>query len=160
MEVFFENKFKKTNLLNSYSDSGTDSEDLEETVYVKSDNFQLKKYEYNQESKNLFLEESYISFSLIYDNLNYFFFKIQRIFSIEEIEKFLSQLLFNNKRDFEIETYQHLRYRVFQDQMSYSYIDSLEFDDNSREVMFNNKIKLNIIAYYDIEGPILYYSNN
>jgi len=163
MEVFFENKFNKTNLLNSYIDSSTDSEDLEETVYVKSDKFQLKKYKSNnnkENKNNLFLEESYISFTLIYNNLHDSFLNIQRIFTIERIDNFLFQILFNNTRNIEIETRVSSRYNFYQDKIFYSYVDSLEDDDNSQEVMFNNKVKLNIIAYYDIEGPILYYTNN
>lgn len=126
MEPIFQNKFKKTYLRNSYSN--------------------------HEEQKNLFLEESSKTLNLIYSSINDFYSKMQKIFSIEEINKLLSKLLFNNRRNLE---------------MPYLYVDSFEyrnlqlsrFENDSQEPMFNNKIKLNIIAYYDIEGPMLYYDN-
>jgi hypothetical protein len=70
----------------------------------------------------------------------------QRIFSVEEIEKILSQLLFNE---------------------SNTTINNLIYDDDdSQEPRFNHyhlnkidEIDKKIAGYYDIEGPILFYDN-
>ena len=140
-EVIFENKFKKTYLRNSYSKHEYNSSD-----------FQLKKYEstkeyyydYIEEQKNLFLEESSQILNSIYNILNNFCSIMQRIF--------LSELLFNNRKNLET-SYFNI------DSFEYRNLQLSRFENNSKEPMFNNKIKLNIIAYYDIEGPMLYYDN-
>jgi hypothetical protein len=82
----------------------------------------------------------------IYNKINDFILKIQEIFSIEEIEKILYNLLFANSsqkiNDLDIS------------------LHDFNTDDFIEEPTFNhkfNKIKLNIIAQYDIEGPILFY---
>ena len=85
----------------------------------------------------------------IYNILNNFISNLKKIFSREEIDRILSQLLFNeNPREI--------------NNLNNYYED--DEDDNSQEQQFNhiilsNKINKKIIAYYDIEGPILFYDN-
>ena len=90
-------------------------------------------------------------FENIYNMINDFILNLQKIFSKEEIDRILSQLLFeeNPRRMNNLNDY---------------YEDNEE--DNSQEQQFKNsilynfdKIKTKVTGYYNIEGPILFYDN-
>lgn len=79
----------------------------------------------------------------IYNIINDFIKKIQRIFSSEELEKILSHLLFDDNSTYKLNE-----------------LDN-SVHDFSQEPIFEhafNKINVNVTGYYDIEGPILFYN--
>ena len=103
----------------------------------------------------------------IYNKLKSLILKIQEFFSMKEIEKILYDLLFgslakDSARNREL-AHDFLRNssQKFND-LDISDFNVRDFNDDNfiEEPTFNhkfNKIKLNIIAQYDIEGPILFY---
>ena len=84
----------------------------------------------------------------IFDILNVFISNLQRIFSKEEIDRILSQLLFD------------------ENSRKMNNLNDYYEEDDSQEPQFNHsilykfdKIDKKIAGYYDIEGPILFYDN-
>ena len=103
----------------------------------------------------------------IYNKLKSLILKIQEFFSMKEIEKILYDLLFGSlvkdsarNRELAHDFLQNSSQK-FND-LDISDFNVRDFNDDNfiEEPTFNhkfNKIKLNIIAQYDIEGPILFY---
>ena len=103
----------------------------------------------------------------IYNKLKSLILKIQEIFSMEEIEKILYDLLFGSLAQDSARNHAQAPDFLRNSSQKFNDLDISDFnvrdfnDDNFiEEPRFNhkfNKIKLNIIAQYDIEGPILFY---
>ena len=106
----------------------------------------------------------------IYNKINNFILKIQEIFSMKEIEKILYNLLFGSlaqdsarNRELAHDFLQNSSQKINDLDISVHCFNTDDFniDDFVEEPTFNhkfNKIQLNIIAQYDIEGPILFYN--
>ena len=80
----------------------------------------------------------------IYHIINDFISNFQKIFSSEEIDRILSQLLFD------------------ENPVRMNNLNESDENDDSQEQQFKhsiNKIDTKITGYYDIEGPILFYDN-
>jgi hypothetical protein len=109
----------------------------------------------------------------IYNILNNFILNLKKIFSREEIDRILSQLLFNGiirsfvAPDSSGSASEQALLGPAENQREINNLNNYygdDEDDNSQEQQFNhiilsNKINKKIIAYHDIEGPILFYDN-
>ena len=103
----------------------------------------------------------------IYNKLKSLILKIQEFFSMKEIEKILYDLLFGSLAKDSARNRELAHDFLQNSSQKFNDLDISDFnvrdfnDDNFiEEPTFNhkfNKIKLNIIAQYDIEGPILFY---
>jgi hypothetical protein len=111
----------------------------------------------------------------IYYILNDFISNLKKIFSREQIDKILSQLLFDGiicsfvAPDSSGSASEQALLGPAENPREINNLNNYYEDDendNSQEQQFNhiilsnfNKINKKIIAYYDIEGPILFYDN-